>query len=106
MNSNKSLHEYLISDVFAPIDGISSKTMFGGYGYYKHGKIFAIIADGKLYFKVHPGNKKDYEERDSKPFIYNSHKGKKVSMNYFELPEDIMEDKEILDAWIEKSIDR
>lgn len=103
-NSNKSLHKYLIIDVFGQIEGISSKNMFGGYGYYKNGKIFGIIAEGKLYFKVHAGNKASYEERGSQPFTYRSHKGKKVSMSYYELPEDIMEDREVLEEWIEAAI--
>ncbi len=93
-----------MADVFAGVEGISSKTMFGGYGYYRGGKIFAIIADGKLYFKVGSSNKKDYEDLGSAPFVYNSHKGKKVSMSYYELPADIMEDREVLEEWIEKSL--
>ncbi len=101
---NKSLHEYLIADVFAGIDGISTKTMFGGYGYYRSGRIFGIIADGKLFFKVGESNKKDYEDYGSKPFVFKAHNGREMKISYWEVPADVMEDREILEEWIEKSL--
>jgi DNA transformation protein len=79
--------------------------MFGGFGYYKNGKFFGFVADGKLYFKVGNTNKKDYEERGSKPFVYRGHKGREIEMTYWELPADIMEDRESLEAWIDKAIE-
>lgn len=102
-DSNKSLHDYLMFDVFEGIDGITSKSMFGGFGFYRNGKIFGIIADGKLYFKVGSNNKKDYEERGSKPFVYQA-RGRDMTISYWELPADIMEDREQLVEWIEKSL--
>ena len=41
-----------MEDLVGGIAGVSSKPMFGGYGIYKDGVIFAIIADGALFFKV------------------------------------------------------
>lgn len=103
MGKNKDFHDYIMFDVFSGLDGISSKSMFGGFGFWRHGKIFAIITDGRLYFKVGEENKKDYEKRGSRPFVYRGAKGRDIEMSYYELPADIMEDKEALVEWIEKS---
>jgi DNA transformation protein len=101
--SNKSLHDYLMADVFAETYGITSKRMFGGFGLYKNGKIFGLITDGKLFFKVGDTNRKQYEKRGSKPFVFKS-RGRDVTISYWELPADIMEDKELLEEWIEESV--
>lgn len=103
MARDKDFHDYILHDVFAGLFGINSRAMFGGYGFYKDGKMFGLIADGKLYFKVGEGNKKDYEEEGSEPFVYRS-KDKDVTLNYWELPERLFENKEELVEWIEKSI--
>jgi len=88
----------MLFDLFQGIDGIISKPMFGGFGFYMNSKFFAFIADGKLYFKVGSSNKRDYEKRGSKPFVYRGHKGKDITMSYYELPVDIIEDREQLSA--------
>jgi len=77
--------------------------MFGGWGIYKRGKIFAIVADGELYFKVGDSNRAEYETHGSHPFIYES-KGKPMTMSYWLLPEEIMESREDLAEWIERSL--
>lgn len=106
MTKDKSFHDYLLNDVFSDLSGITSRAMFGGFGFYKDGKIFGIIADGKLYFKVGDGNRSDYEEYGSKPFVYHGHKNKTTTMSYWEVPEDILEDKEKLEIWIEKALEQ
>jgi len=91
-------------DVFQGIDGITSKRMFGGFGFYRSGKIFGIIAEGKLYFKTGDTNRHDFEKLGSKPFVFSSKRGS-VTISYYELPLEIMEDKEILEEWIEKALE-
>ena len=92
-------------DVFKDIAGLSARSMFGGYGYYLSGIIFAILDKDQLYFKVGPGNIKDYEKSGSKPFSYKMPNGKEMSMSYWELPVDVLEDREKLISWIEKSVE-
>jgi len=104
MPRDEGFHEYVMNDVFGDMPGIVSRAMFGGWGIYKNGKIFAIITDGELYFKVGDSNRADYEKRGSKPFVYAMPNGKKTTMSYWLLPEEIMEDREQLEIWIEKAV--
>lgn len=102
--ADKGFHEYILHEVLYDIEGISSRAMFGGYGIYKDGLIFALIADGKLYFKVGQSNIEDYKRYESKPFVYEMGDHKSTTMSYWELPESVMEDRVELREWIEKAV--
>ena len=104
MVRDTSFHEHVMGEVFRDIDGLTSRPMFGGWGIYQNGVFFALIGEGQLFFKVDESNKSDYQKYGSKPFVYTSHKGKDVTMSYWELPADVMEDREELTRWIEKSV--
>lgn len=105
MSKSNDYHEYLMSDVFREIPGISAKKMFGGFGYYQDGVIFAILADEQLYFKVGEGNQRDYEKLGCKPFTYPMKNGRSTTLSYWELPAEILEDPEKLPLWIEKAVE-
>jgi len=47
---------YVIEDVLGDIPGITSRAMFGGYGIYRDGIIFSLIAFNQLYFKRQTGD--------------------------------------------------
>jgi DNA transformation protein len=101
---DQGFHDYALHDLFGEIPGITSRAMFGGYGFYKDGVIFAIIANGVLYFRVSDETRPMFEERGSKPFTYLMPNRKKTStMPYYELPESVMEDREALRAWVDRA---
>ncbi len=91
-----------IVEILSPYGEIRARSMFGGYGVYKNGIIFALIVDDELYFKVNSSNRSQYEELDSEPFIYNA-KGKKVTMSYWKVPMEILEDEDQIGNWLEQS---
>lgn len=96
--------QFIVEDVLGEIPGIVSKAMFGGYGIYKDGVIFAIIAESKLYFKVDDQTELKFKERGSKQFTYTMPPGKKLAMSYWLLPEEIMENREDLPAWVAEAV--
>lgn len=98
------MHDYVMSDLFFDIEAITSKKMFGGYGFYKGGIIFAIMINGQLYFKVDNQTRPDFETLDSHPFSYKSAKNKTVTMSYWTVPESVMEDHDQLLQWIENAV--
>lgn len=101
----KEYYDYIVGDVMRGIEGITSKKMFGGYGLYLDGVVFAIItSDCQLYFKVDDDLKKRFQAYDSHPFVFSGYKGRDpVEMAYWTLPEEIMENREELLGWIEDS---
>lgn len=100
--NTKEFQQYILKDVLNDVEGISSRKMFGGCGLYKHGVIFGMIINDTLYFKVDDSNKIQYEKHNSKPFTY-SHHGKTISMSYWEVPADVIDNKQTLAEWIEQS---
>ena len=76
--------------------------MFGGYGIYRDGLMFGLVADDMLYLKVDELNKTAFEERELTPFEYDK-KGKKMKMSYYQAPEDAMENSEEMLVWAEKA---
>ncbi len=103
MKRDTGFYDYVLHDVFADDPHITARGMFGGYGFYYEGHFFALIADGELYFKVDDTNKADYIAQGSHPFAYDG-KGKKMTMSYYSLPEDIMENHSALAAWIDAAV--
>ncbi len=104
MKPDRSFHDHVVYDLMADTSGVTSRAMFGGWGIYKEGVIFAIIADGDLYFKVGANNRDDFEKAGSRPFTYTQGKRKPVAMSYWLLPESVMEDREMLGEWVARSL--
>jgi len=76
-----------VMDLLAPLDGISSRAMFGGFGIFHEGDMFALITNSGLHFKVNETNLAAYQEAGSKQF---------KPMPYYEVPADVLEDRTML----------
>ena len=102
---NTSFVDFVVDDLLAGIDGVRSRAMFGGYGIYKGDTMFAIIVDDELYYKVGDSNRRDFEKLGSEPFTYTA-KGRKkpVTMSYWKLPAEVMDDPPMLEEWTEKAL--
>lgn len=103
MENKKLFLDYILSHL-EQHGPIRARAMFGGYGIYYETVMFACISENILYFRIDNENRSDYEEYDSKPFIYTSG-SKTIILPYLELPEEILNNSEILSQWIEKSKD-
>lgn len=82
----KASREYLdfVLDKLSPIGDIRSRAMFGGYGIFHEGLMFALISEDTLYFKVNESNRHIYETAQSKPFPHG--------ISYWEVTSDVLED--------------
>ena len=96
--------QYIVEEVLRDIPGISFRGMFGGYSLYKDGVIFGMIIDDQLYFKVDESNKPDFIEKECQPFLYTNKNGKEISMGYYTVPEEVLEDTNELQTWVEKAV--
>ena len=81
-----------------PLRGVSARRMFGGWGIYKDGVMFALIAYDQLYFKVDDGNRAVYEHAGLPYFTYTD-KGKPIRMPYCEAPSEGFDYQDVLCAW-------
>lgn len=99
MRKDSEFHDYVLYDLLGGDPHITSRKMFGGYGLYLDGAIFGLIIDDILYFKVDDANRDEFVSRGSAPFRY--HNGKReVTMCYWDVPNDIIEDRELINKWV------
>ena len=96
--------DYVVTDLLAGVEGVRARAMFGGHGIYKDDLMFALIVDEELYYKVDDSNRRDFEAHGSEPFTYGSKGRKPVTMSYWKLPSEIMDDRELLMEWTDKAV--
>lgn len=77
------------------------RAMFGGYGLYREGVFFGIVAGGRLYFKTDELARGRYLERGSEPFQPNP---RQTLVTYYEVPPDVLEDAGRLADWAEDAV--
>ena len=94
--------EYVLEQLEA-FGGVTARRMFGGQGLFKGGLMFALIAEGELFFKVDDSNRPDFEAMKSQPFTYEKKEGKTASLSYWYVPEEIIEDSDDLKEWAMKA---
>lgn len=82
---------------------VVAKSMFGGVGLYHDGLFFGLLDDDQIYLKVDDVNRPDFERAGTapfKPYGDDSH-----VMQYYEVPADVLEDRDALRAWAAKAVD-
>ncbi len=96
-----------VCEALGPLGGpggdVAWRRMFGGYGLYAHGVMFALVAWDTLYFKVDDRNRPAYEALGLEPFRPDP--GKPLAMSYFPPPESALDDREELLAWARPALD-
>jgi len=101
MSLNKEFVRFVL-DQLSPLGPVSSRAMFGGAGVYLNGTIFGLIAYDTLYLKVDDSNRGDYEDAGMEPF--RPYEDKVSQMSYYEVPVDVLEDRDDLSDWARKAL--
>ena len=79
------------------------RPMFGGYGLYRGDVFFGILFKGRLFFRTGPLSRKEYVTRGMKPFKPNA---RMTSKTYYEVPADILEDRDAVRVWALRAAER
>jgi DNA transformation protein len=97
--------EYLryVLEQLGGLGRITSRRMFGGAGIYCGELFFALIFEDQLYFKVGDANRAEYEERGMQRFKPYADRPE-LSMTYYTVPVDVLEDSEQLREWGKRSV--
>jgi DNA transformation protein len=93
--------QYVIEQL-AGLPHVAPRRLFGGIGLYSNERIFGLIFRDTLYFKVNDSNRGDYEARGMNRFRPFAEKPL-LSMTYYEVPADVLEDADECAAWARKS---
>lgn len=92
-----------LSDLFAPLDGVMFRKMFGGLGIFKEGLMFALVADDVLYLKADEATSPAFVAEGSGQFIYAGMPGRVATMPYWRIPERLLDDPGEFADWARRA---
>jgi len=81
---------------------VSVRRMFGGAGLYCEGAMFGLIADDVAYLKADDSNREAFLQAGSSAF--QPFPDKKMTMPYYDIPVDVLENRDELAGWAERSL--
>lgn len=96
--------EHLL-DLLRSLGEVRVRAMFGGWGFYLEGKMFALVAFETFYIKADDVNRADFTSRGLAPFRYEMRPGKYSEMSYYAPPAEALEDSAELCAWARKGVE-
>lgn len=85
-----------VLDQLSGLGDVACRKMFDAFGLYHEGRFFGIIHKGVLYFKTNEDTRGEYTAFGMKPFKPSE---KQVLKNYYEVPSEILEDREKIAEW-------
>ena len=91
-----------VKEQLAEFGDVEFKNMFGGIGIFKEGLMFGKIGGNTFRLKVDETNKEQFEQKGMKPFFSEK---KKKGMPYWEVPQEVLEDRTELAKWAQQSFD-
>jgi DNA transformation protein len=97
MRSTSDFAAYAV-ELLGTVGRVAARRMFGGYGLYCDGVMFALIADDVLYLKADDASRPEFERAGSEPFVYDS-RGRRTTMAYWRAPDEVMESRELAAPW-------
>lgn len=102
MSVTPSFQAFVVEQLGKVLPDVRARRMFGGVGIYAGPAFFALIDDDVLYLKVDDTNRADFESRGMGPFQPYGEGGE--TMQYYQLPVDVLEDPEELSRWAGKAV--
>lgn len=100
--ADDSFKEFVL-DQLSALPDVRARAMFGAHGLYQGEHFFAILDEGRLFFKTDAATQADYIERGMRPFTYEA-RGKVMTMAYHEVPPEILEQPLELVDWARRAI--
>lgn len=91
-------------ELLGDLGPVAARRMFGGWGLYVQGCMFALIADEVLYLKVDAESRPLFEAEALPPFVYEA-RGKRQALSYFQPPDTAMEDRAEMRPWARAAAD-
>ncbi|HVU08656.1 MAG TPA: TfoX/Sxy family protein [Verrucomicrobiae bacterium] len=92
-----------VFDQLSALPELRTRAMFGAHGIYSGEHFFGILDQGRLFFKTDAQSQADYMSRGMSPIAYES-KGSTVTMNFYEVPPDVLENVSELIVWARKAV--
>lgn len=90
-----------IEEMFEPLGPVSIRRMFGGKGIYYNGLILALEVYGEILLKADSVSAPLFEASGAEQWVYGSKKGKPAAMPYWSIPEEAVDDPDVMKTWLQ-----
>jgi len=100
--ADDSFKEFVL-DQLSALGDVRARALFGAHGLYQGDHFFAILDEGRLFFKTSPQTEKTYLAHGMGPFTYQA-RGKTLTMGYHEVPPAVLESAPELVDWARRAI--
>lgn len=102
MTTSKEFVEWVL-ELLEPLGRTAARRMFGGYGLFLDGMMFAIVIDDQVWFKTDAENRDIFAALGEPPFTY-LRAGKTARLNFFRAPDEALEYSEALMPWAQSAL--
>jgi DNA transformation protein and related proteins len=100
--ADESFKDFVL-DQLSALPEVRARAMFGAHGLYQGAYFFAILDEGRLFFKTDGRSRAAYVTRGMPAFTYEAN-GRVLTMSYHEVPPDVLESPPELAAWARRAI--
>lgn len=87
-----------LEDMFAPVGAVAVKRMFGGFGIFADGMMFALYGRSHIFLKADEETAQLFADEGCEEFLY-SRGEKTMSLGYWSLPDQALDDADELVVW-------
>lgn len=87
-----------------PVAPVTARAMFGGWGLFCDGVMFALVADDVLYLKADAVSAPAFDDADLPPFTFAA-RGRTMRMSYRQAPEAVFDDDDALAEWTRRALE-
>lgn len=95
-----------IEDLFSGLGSVTIKRMFGGKGIYHQNIIIALEVDSEILLKADAQSAPEFEAIGATQWAYEGKKnGKPIKMPYWSIPDEALDDPEIMTFWAHKAFE-
>lgn len=91
-----------IQDLFSGLGPVTIKRMFGGKGIYFNGMIIALEVDDEILLKADKVSAPHFVAAGCRQWSYAG-KSKPVDMPYWSIPDDALDDPDIMAEWARRA---
>ena len=87
-----------VVEMLKPFGAVTVRRMFGGWGVYRDGVFFALIAGDVLYLKADEESAADFDRQGLEPFVFRK-EGEDISTSYRRAPDEALENPREMTRW-------
>lgn len=92
-----------IEEIFQSLGPVAIRKMFGGKGIYADGRILALVYKGDLLLKADAKSAPLFAAAGAVQWAYESKSGKQAYMPYWSIPEEALDDPDLMQVWVRRA---